>query len=116
MLGQVHCLLGKVLAGWLGTESGGDRVTSYCWLITSGAPEGSLLGPVLFSVFMADQGDQGHPQFADDTRVSQRVDLLEGREALQGDLNRLDPWTEASFMGVNEAKCWVLPLGHSNPM
>lgn len=69
---------------------------SKCKSATSGVPHRCVLGSVLFSIFDNDIGNGSEcGSFADNTRMSGAVDLLEGRDATQRDLDRLeecDPW------------------------
>jgi len=84
----------------------------------SGVPQGSVLGLVLFNVFVGDL-DSGIEctltKFADDTKFCDAVDTLERRDATQGDLHRLERWACENLMQFNKAKCKVLHMGRGNP-
>ncbi|GAB0192995.1 cAMP-dependent protein kinase inhibitor alpha [Grus japonensis] len=54
-------------------------------------------------------------KFADNTKLCGGVDTLEGRDAIQRDLDRLERWDCANLMKFKKAKCKVLHMGQRNP-
>ncbi|GAB0175711.1 cAMP-dependent protein kinase inhibitor alpha [Grus japonensis] len=54
-------------------------------------------------------------KFVDNTKLCGVVDTLEGRDAIQRDLDRLERWACVNCMKFNRAKCKVLHVGQRNP-
>ena len=86
-------------------------------LVISGIPQWLVLGLVLFNIFVGDMNSGIEctlTKFADDIKLSGAVDMLEGRDAIQRDLDRLERWARVILMEFNKARCKALHLGQGD--
>lgn len=90
------------------------------WLdVASGIPQGSVLGPLLFLMFINDLGADVTEstvilKFADDTKVLGICDNDLDHGVIQSDLHKLQQWADAWQMSFNVDKCKILHMGHGN--
>ncbi|CAM4659406.1 unnamed protein product [Caretta caretta] len=87
--------------------------------VTSGVPQGSVLGPILFNLFITDLGTKSGSvliKFADDTKLGGIANLEKDRDILQEDLDDLVNWSNSNSnrMKFNSDKCKVMHLGINN--
>ena len=95
--------------------------------VTSGVPQGSVLGPLLFLIFINDLPLgllSTLSLFADDSKLFSRIvrnkkgmkNVMEnGNVTLQNDLNAVLEWANKWKMEFNVDKCKIMHLGHNNP-
>ncbi|MDJ0596593.1 MAG: reverse transcriptase family protein [Pleurocapsa sp. MO_226.B13] len=82
--------------------------------VTSGVPQGSVLGPLLFVIYINDLDtsiQSSLSKFADDTKIGSVIESEDDVNKLQRDLNKLCEWTEKWQMRFNTDKCKVLSMG-----
>ena len=92
--------------------------TSSAWRdVISGVPQGSVLGPLLFIMYINDL-DQGLisriSKFADDTKIGINANDESAVEQLQEDLNKIGEWSQKWQMPFNLDKCKVMHIGQRN--
>ena len=79
--------------------------------VVSGVPQGSVLGPVLFLLFINDISSSVQSNlclFADDCVLYRKVATLWDCQALQQDLDHLFLWLETWQLSFNVTKCYHL--------
>uniref|UniRef100_A0A8C3FKP1 Reverse transcriptase domain-containing protein n=1 Tax=Chrysemys picta bellii TaxID=8478 RepID=A0A8C3FKP1_CHRPI len=85
--------------------------------VTSGVPQGSVLGPILFNLFITDLGTKSGNvliKFADDTKLGGIANTEKDWDIIQEDLDDLVNWSNSNRMKFNSEKCKVMHLGINN--
>ncbi|GAB0183249.1 mitochondrial enolase superfamily member 1 [Grus japonensis] len=85
--------------------------------LMSGIPQGLVWGPTLFNTVGNTDNGNKHTlsKFADGTKLHGVTDALEGRDAIQRDLGRLERWAHVNLMKFNKTSCKGLHVGWGNP-
>ena len=81
--------------------------------VPSGVPQGSILGPLLFLIYVNDIPDSvlsTAKMFADDTKLYRGIKLFDDCRILQDDLNNLSYWTTKWLLNFNATKCVVIKI------
>ena len=89
------------------------------WMrIPSGVPQGSLLGPLLFVIFISDiSACFHHSQFllyADDTKIFKRISNINDCSLLQEDLNRFQNYCRENRLDLNVSKCSAMTISRKS--
>ena len=85
--------------------------------VKSGIPQGSVLGPILFVMFINDMPDIVKSMcllFADDAKIFRSVHHSSDYTELQEDLNELTKWSTRWQLPFNIDKCKSLHMGKNN--
>ena len=80
--------------------------------VLCGVPQGSVLGPILFLIYINDleEGVTGN-KFADDTKLFRKIKEIGDKQKLQDDIDKLVKWSEKWKMLFNFGKCKCLHTG-----
>ena len=76
--------------------------------VLSGVPEGSILGPIMFTYYVADLPSHIKTSclsYADDVKIFNRINSPADAYSLQADLDRLSLWSKTWCLDLNPAKC-----------
>ena len=75
---------------------------------TSGIPQGSVLGPILFDFYITDLPEAVESEaylFADDTNIFRLINSIDDQQILQNDLIKLENWSDKCLLKFHPEKC-----------
>ena len=120
---KMHGITGKIsdwITGWLTGRRQrvklNGRYSDWC-SVSSGVPQGSVLGPTLFIIYLNDLEETTSSnmlKFADDAKIYRQVNNDSDAQALQEDMNTLQKWAKKWKMTFNADKCKCMHIGKNN--
>ncbi|XP_063914268.1 ankyrin-1-like [Zophobas morio] len=82
-------------------------------LVPSGVPQGSVLGPLLFDVYINDVIKNISSQvliYADDLKIFRHIINVEDCQILQEDIHTFENWSKSNTLPINFGKCFIMSL------
>lgn len=84
---------------------------SECIIPNSSVPQGSILSPLLFALFINDLPDLIHTKillYADDLKLFTKINNINDAHKLQIDINAISNWCERNDIRLNKEECYVV--------
>ena len=120
------CRFGEVFLNWIGDFLAGRKQKvivngreSNWETVTSGIPQGSVLGPILFVLFINDLPEHLPNKsnlylYADDTKIFREIKDDLDREKLQENIYSMNEWSGRWLLRFHPDKCKTMHIGNNN--
>ena len=87
--------------------------------VTSGIPQGSVLDPILFVIYINDMSECVNAStylFAGDTKIYKEISCEDDVRGLQADLNQLQKWSDTWLLKFHPNKCKVMTVSNKTKL
>jgi hypothetical protein len=113
IMGSLWFWFNEYLSNWLHYFSLSGE-SSHLLLVQSGVPQGSILGPILFLIYINDLPNTiAHSSsylFADDTKFIKSITRFNDSSLLQSDIDSLSAWCQKWNLSLNQDQCAVMRI------